>query len=425
MELKPGYKRTEVGIIPEGWNVDCVKNIATVRTGPFGSSLHERDYILDGTPIITVEHLSEKGVVHSNLPMVSETDRKRLQAYSLETNDIVFSRVGSVDRNSLINPTEAGWLFSGRLLRIRPNSKRVLSAFLSYYFHDEPFKRRVRSVAVGQTMPSLNTQIINELNVALPPLPEQRAIAAALSDADALLSSLDRLLAKKRDIKQAVVQQLLTGKQRLPGFRGEWKSAKIGRLFQFLSTGNNPRSDLSVFGDVGYVHYGDIHTNEAAFLDCANAVLPQIAYKKVGNLPLLQDGDLVMADASEDYAGVGKSVEIKNVGNRKIVAGLHTFLLRGDKDLITDGYKGYLQSLLPVKAAMTRYATGISVYGISKTNIRSIEIPLPSIEEQTAIVAVLFDMDAEIDALQQRRDKTRAVKQGMMQELLTGRTRLV
>jgi len=274
-------------------------------------------------------------------------------------------------------------------------------------------------------MASLNQDLLNRVSIPYAPLPEQRAIAAALSDTDALLSSLGRLLAKKRDIKQGVMQQLLTGKQRLPGFSGEWKPEKIGRLFQFLSTGNNPRSDLSELGNVGYVHYGDIHTKEIAFLECASAVLPLIAYNKVSGLPLLQNGDLVMADASEDYAGVGKSVEIKNVGSRKIVAGLHTFLLRGDKELLADGYKGYLQFLPSVKAAMTRYAVGISVYGISKTNIRNIEINLPLKDEQIAIVAVLSDMDAEIDALQLRRDKTRAIKQGMMQELLTGKTRLV
>lgn len=184
MEVKPGYKQTEVGVIPEEWEIIQIRDVASVRTGPFGSSLHESDYVQDGTPIITVEHLSEHGVIHSNLPMVSEIDRKRLKAYSLEKDDIVFSRVGSVDRNALISHSEAGWLFSGRLLRIRPNNKKAFSSYLSYHFHDEPFKQRVKSVAVGQTMASLNTQIINNIDVVLPPLPEQRALAAALSDVD-------------------------------------------------------------------------------------------------------------------------------------------------------------------------------------------------------------------------------------------------
>jgi len=118
-------------------------------------------------------------------------------------------------------------------------------------------------------------------------------------------------------------------------------------------------------------------------------------------------------------------VEIQNARSRKIVAGLHTFLLRGNKELLADGFKGYLQFITSVKAALIRFATGISVYGVSKGNVRSIEVPLPRLEEQTAIADVLSDMDAEIAALEARRDKTRALKQGMMQELLTGRIRLV
>src|SRR5579875_689980 len=145
-EIKQGYKLTEVGVIPEDWKVTKLGEVANVKTGPFGSALHEKDYVNEGTPIITVEHLGEQGVVHMNLPMVSDLDRKRLSAYSLLTGDIVFSRVGSVDRNSLINEEESGWLFSGRLLRIRLKTSNIDSAFLSYYFNQESTKQRVRSV---------------------------------------------------------------------------------------------------------------------------------------------------------------------------------------------------------------------------------------------------------------------------------------
>jgi restriction endonuclease S subunit len=133
------------------WETKRVEEIADVKTGPFGSTLHESDYVRVGTPIITVEHLGEFGVDHFNLPLVSDADRHRLRVYSLEVGDIVFSRVGSVDRNALIRPPEAGWLFSGRLLRVRPSKKEVFSPFLSYYFHSERFKALVRNVAVGQT----------------------------------------------------------------------------------------------------------------------------------------------------------------------------------------------------------------------------------------------------------------------------------
>src|SRR5712691_1261482 len=129
-----GYKQTEVGVIPEDWEVTKLREVADVKTGPFGSSLHEKDYVDDGTPIITVEHLGEQGVIYVNLPMVSDIDRKRLKAYSLSKGDIVFSRVGSVDRNALIKEEESGWLFSGRLLRIRLKISKIYPHFLSYYF---------------------------------------------------------------------------------------------------------------------------------------------------------------------------------------------------------------------------------------------------------------------------------------------------
>jgi type I restriction enzyme, S subunit len=221
-------------------------------------------------------------------------------------------------------------------------------------------------------MNSLQEKDIAIIKAICLPLPknekEQTAIATALSDVDALITSLDKLIAKKRDIKQATMQQLLTGKRRLPGFSGEWEVKQLGELFQFLNTANNSRSDLSENGEFKYIHYGDIHTKWRAFLDCASSELPLIQSDKVGNVPFLEDGDLVMADASEDYEGIGISIEVKNATGKKIVAGLHTFLLRGDKEVLADGFKGYLQYIPAVKDQLKKAATGISVYGISKNN---------------------------------------------------------
>jgi type I restriction enzyme S subunit len=197
------------------WEVKRLGEIADVKTGPFGSSLHESDYVPDGTPIITVEHLGEFGVAHFNLPLVSDSDRHRLRAYSLEIGDIVFSRVGSVDRNALIRPDEEGWLFSGRLLRVRPDRKKAFAPFVSYQFHGEAFKGLVRNVAVGQTMACLNTQILKGIAVVLPSLPEQTAIAEVLSDMDAELTALTQRRDKTRALKQGMMQELLTGNTRL------------------------------------------------------------------------------------------------------------------------------------------------------------------------------------------------------------------
>ena len=311
------------------------------------------------------------------------------------------------------------------LIKTEP-SPRITREYLFNVLKQDSLFRLIESLSrrsSGQT--GVEMPALKKFSLPLPSLREQHAIATALSDVDALISAQEKLIAKKRNLKQAAMQQLLTGKQRLPGFRGEWEVKRLGDIFQALSTANNPRADLSEFGDVGYVHYGDIHTHSSAFLDCGLTTLPLISRERVTGIPLVQDGDLVMADASEDYKGIGKCVEVQNIQGRNIVAGLHTFLLRGDKGLLADGYKGYLQFIPTVKAALIRMATGISVYGVSKSNVKKIEVLLPRPEEQTAIATVLSDMDAEIATLEQKRGKTRLLKQGMMQELLTGRVRLI
>ena len=198
------------------WSRTTVGGIGEVKTGPFGSALHEADYVSDGTPIITVEHLGEYGVRAEGAPMVSESDRHRLRAYSLTPGDIVFSRVGSIDRNSLISERENGWLFSGRLLRVRLDTSSADPAFISAQFHARPFREAVRSVAVGQTMASLNTAILKGIAVDLPPLSEQKAIGKAASDLNSELGALDERLAKARAVKQGMMQELLTGRTRLP-----------------------------------------------------------------------------------------------------------------------------------------------------------------------------------------------------------------
>lgn len=197
------------------WKSYSVGEIADVKTGPFGSALHESDYIHEGTPIITVEHLGEYGVLYKNLPLVSDADCQRLSSYRLESGDIVFSRVGSIDRNALISDKEEGWLFSGRLLRLRVNRKQFTPKYLSYHFHSEEFKNLVLSVAVGQTMASLNTKIFSGICLKLPCLHEQHEIAEVLGSIDAEIIQLKNQLDKARQIKQSMMQELLTGRIRL------------------------------------------------------------------------------------------------------------------------------------------------------------------------------------------------------------------
>jgi len=155
-----------------------------IQTGPFGSQLHQRDYVSYGTPIITVEHLGENRIRHENLPRVTDDDRDRLSRYITHPGDIVFSRVGSVDRRSLVRPEEEGWLFSGRCLRVRAREDVIDPGYLSWFFGHPSFKEYIRRIAVGATMPSLNTKILRNVPIYFPPLPEQRTIAHILGSLD-------------------------------------------------------------------------------------------------------------------------------------------------------------------------------------------------------------------------------------------------
>ncbi|MDO9011938.1 MAG: restriction endonuclease subunit S, partial [Gallionella sp.] len=169
-----------------------LEEVSTVQTGPFGSQLHQSDYQLVGTPIITVEHLGENKILHQNIPLVSDEDKERLNKYVLEEGDIVFSRVGSVDRRAYVSKNEEGWMFSGRCLRVRVNKEIVDPKYLSYYFGQESFKEHIRMIAVGATMPSINTEILSGVGLNLPTLPEQHSIASILSSLDDKIDLLHR-----------------------------------------------------------------------------------------------------------------------------------------------------------------------------------------------------------------------------------------
>lgn len=164
-------------------NRQFLRNIADIQTGPFGSQLHKEDYVDVGTPIVTVEHLGNRVFTEQNLPKVSDKDKIRLSKYILKEGDMVFSRVGSVDRCSYVDAAHDGWMFSGRCLRVRPNAE-IVPLYLYYFFCLEDTKQFVRNIAVGATMPSINTKLLGEVEVTYPSLTEQQKIVALLSALD-------------------------------------------------------------------------------------------------------------------------------------------------------------------------------------------------------------------------------------------------
>jgi type I restriction enzyme S subunit len=264
--------------------------------------------------------------------------------------------------------------------------------FKRYCFQSKEVKRQFYFYAVGTKVSGISKTNIAKLRLPLPPLPEQRAIAAALSHVDALIASLETLIAKKRDIKTAAMQQLLTGKRRLPGFSGEWEEKLLGEIAPLQRGFDLPTSQIRE-GQFPVVYSNGILNRHETYMVRA----PGIVTGRSGTI-----GNVHYVD--EDYWPHNTSLWVTNFN------GNHPRFI----------YFLYLHIKLD------RFSSGSGVPTLNRNDVHAHKVAIPAtLKEQTAIASILSDMDAEITALERRRDKTRALKQGMMEELLTGRIRLL
>jgi len=264
---------------------------------------------------------------------------------------------------------------------------------------------RIKAQQKGMDIPHLSATEILTPVAAAPPLPEQRAIAAALSDVDALVAKLDQLIAKKRDLKQAAMQQLLTGKTRLPGFSGEWEVKRLGDILNF-QVGFPFESEFFNTNQQGVrlVKNGDLKGD--SLVTSYNGPYTEDYLVKNGDLLVGMDGDFLPCTWNRGPALL----------NQRVARVTST-------DSADSKFLNY--SLIEVLSEIELRTSSTTVKHLSHGDLAKVQMPVPTVPEQSAIAQVLSDMDAEITALEARRDKTKALKQGMMQELLTGRIRLV
>ncbi|MFE5736403.1 restriction endonuclease subunit S [Streptomyces celluloflavus] len=422
-EVPARYAATEVGEIPSDWEVKFIGELGkVVRGGSPRPAGDPRFFNGSFIPWLTVAALT---TLPENRMEVTET-RTCLTREGSEK-----SRVLPAD--TVIIANSGATLGVAKILKLRCCANDGIAAlieqregdkeFLCYYINTQTeYLREV--VAPGNGQPNLNTKLIRELPIPFPVEDEQRAISEALSDVDGLITALESLIGKKQAIRQGFMQQLLTGRTRLPGFSNPWREVLLGEHVGYLKAVALSRAQLDGESPTRYLHYGDIHARKSVVLNAAHETMPRVSSALLRNADYLQVGDLVFADASEDPDGVGKSVEVLSVPSTGVVPGLHTIAARFDKAVLADGFKAYLQFIPEFRSALLRLAAGTKVLATTRSFISSIKMTLPDVDEQRAISLVIADADREIHGLVVRLAKARDVKQGMMQQLLTGRTRL-
>ena len=409
-DLRPGYKQTEVGVIPEAWEVSTVGQQFEIK---LGKMLDAEKNVGVPKPYLGNKAVQWDRVDIADLPTVPMS-RADVERYRLRKGDLLVCEGGEVGRAAIWDAPLAECYYQKALHRLRPLrgfNSQVMAALLRQWSDRGLLTNYVTQTSIAH----LPREKFMEVPMPVPSLPEQRAIAEALSDVDALLGALDRLVAKKRDLKQGAMQQLLTGHTRLPGFHGEWEVKDLGDIATFHKGKGLPKSALSQFGADPCIHYGELFTRYGATIgetfsrtDSSGATFRSVA------------NDVLMPTSDVTPRGLAKASCVRM---DKVVLGGDILVIRCDRTLVFGSFLSYL--IRYEEDQVLQLVTGSTVFHLYGNDMKKYRFFMPSLPEQIAIVEILSDIDEELASLERRRDKTRALKQGMMQELLTGKTRLV
>lgn len=415
-------KQTEISLLPVDWHLKKLGSVAFItKLAGFEYSKYFNSY-KDGGEIIVVRgtNITNNKLDLSDTKYIPRKTSDFLHRSKLSKRDLVFAYVGTIGPIYLIKENNRFHL-GPNTAKIKIEDKDVNTDYIFNYFLSEFIRKEIDDrISVG-AQPSLSMAKIRDFSIPLPPLPEQEAIAEALSDADAWIESLEQLIAKKRLIKQGAMQELLSPKE-------DWEVKKLGEIGSFFSTNSLSRDDLNYLdGQIYNIHYGDIHTRFKSHFKLENELVPFINETSIVNKKFnrCQVGDLIIADASENETDIGKAIEISTLDEKQVVSGLHTIHYRPYPQTFSLDYLGHLWQSRFIKEQILKEAQGTKVLGISVNRMRYLNIPVVSLAKQTRIATILSDIDAELEALEVQLAKARKVKQGMMQELLTGRVRMV
>ena len=366
-----------------------------------------------------------KGIFHKEAVTGEELGNKRV--FWVEPNALVVNIVFAWERAiAVTSDAEKGMIASHRFPMYLPKNNLSNVNFLRYLFVTDKGQSYLELASPGGAgrNKTLGQSNFAELKIDLPSLEEQTKIATFLSTVDEKISQLSQKLHLLGQYKQGMMQKLFSQQIRFKADDGsefgEWGKVKFSESFVFHNTNSYSRALLSEVGEVMNIHYGDIHTKFSMLFDVSKEIVPflndQIDSTKIAENQFLKEGDLVIADASEDYKDIGKAIEVVHLNNQKVVAGLHTYIARPVQPFAL-GFCGYLMQTFEVREQIKKLATGTSVLGISKTNIGKVEIKLPSLEEQTKIANFLSSIDQKIDVVSEQLEQAKLWKKGLLQQM--------
>ena len=417
METKPGYRQSEIGVIPEDWEVKQIGDLKPFVTS--GSRGWAEFYSDRGSLFVRITNMTRDSIYLDlenpkfvNLP-VESSEGIRTQ---LQEHDVLVSITADIGIISYVDPdVPTPAYINQHIALVRFDQEKTCGKFVSYFLASEKPQKLFRSSTDTGAKAGMSLPTVQKLAFALPPLPEQRAIATAISDVDALLAALDRLIAKQRDLKQAAMQQLLTGQTRLPGFTGKWETKRLGEVASFLKGKGLPKSDLVPYGAYPCIHYGELFTR---YPETIGEIISRT--NSATNTLRSVANDVLMPTSDVTPRGLAKASCVTIDG---VILGGDILVIRSDATKVCGSFLSYV--IRREETQVLQLVTGSTVFHLYGSDMKKFTFLLLPLPEQTAIATVLSDMDLELAALEQRRNKTRALKQGMMQELLTGRTRLV
>jgi type I restriction enzyme S subunit len=399
VEVRPGYKQTDVGVIPDDWNVASLGEL-TLKVGsgitPTGGQRVYRDH---GRPFVRSQNVGWGSLLLNDVAFIDESTHSTFPDTEIHLDDVLLNITGaSIGRSALADSRLVGGNVNQHVCIIRSNPRELVPGFLNLFLLSARGQHQIDSFQAGGNRQGLNFGQVRSMRLPLPPTEaEQSAIAAAVSDVDALLDGLDRLIAKKRDLKQAAMQQLLTGQTRLPGFQGEWEVKRLGDVAH-IKTGSRNNEDKVEDGEYPFFVRSEVVERINSYShDCEAILVP----------------------------GEGRIGEIFHYINGRFDVHQRVYAITQFKPGVSGRFVHRYMAMNFGPWAMQNTVKA-TVDSLRLPTFQAFELRVPPTSgEQTAIAAVLSDMDAEVAALEARRDKTFALKQGMMQDLLAGRIRLV